>query len=184
MPLREQHMSHPVIARVDREAPHPADLAIDGKDTVTGSHLGLTHRDIVFADRPLVFRMGPTAQPDFTGCVVYQVNGDKSPGFPPVSRLDDKVGDRSVAGSMIRRRTSPPEPSEQLALAPIVNSASEATAASPSGAAVGCCLHHARGPNAHRSHASGESAAIHACLPSVASPSAAASGLYANPFRH
>ena len=51
-------MSHPAIARVDKEAPHPAELAIDGKDTVTGSHLGLTHRDIVVADRPLVFLHG------------------------------------------------------------------------------------------------------------------------------
>src|SRR5215831_5021185 len=49
---------------------------------------------------------------------------------------------------MIRRRTSPQEPSEQLALAPIVNFASAATAAFPSGAAAGCRLHHSRGPNA------------------------------------
>ena len=68
-----------------------------------------------------------------------------------------------VAASMIRRRTSLQEPSEQLALAQIVNYASRAAAALPSGTAVGCWLHHARGPTAHRSHASGESAATHAC---------------------
>src|SRR5215472_7111120 len=54
----------------------------------------------------------------------------------------------SVAGSMIRRRTSPQEPSEQLALAPILNSASAATTALPSGAAAGCWLHHGPRPNA------------------------------------
>ena len=95
---------------------------------------------------------------------VYQVNGDKPPGLPPVSRLDDKVVTVSVAGSMVRRRTSPQEPSEQLALAPIVNSASAATAGLPSGVAAGCWLHHGRGPNSLRWHASGESAAIHACM--------------------
>src|SRR3974390_2195417 len=56
MPLLEQHMSHPAIARVDKEALHPPDLAIDGMDPVAGSHICLPHGDNVFTYRPLVFR--------------------------------------------------------------------------------------------------------------------------------
>ena len=61
MPLLEEHVSHPAIARVDKEALHPPDLAIDGKDTVTGSHLCLPHGDNVFTYRPLVFQHGADA---------------------------------------------------------------------------------------------------------------------------
>ena len=51
-------MSHPAIARVNEKALHPPDLAIDSMDTVTGSHLSLTHRDDVFDHRLRVFRCG------------------------------------------------------------------------------------------------------------------------------
>ena len=67
-----------------------------------------------------------------------------------------------VAASMIRRRTSLQEPSEQLALASIVNSASAATAALPPGLLWAAGFITATAQRT-RSHASGESAATHAC---------------------
>src|SRR5215831_6542758 len=51
VPLLEQHVGHPVIARVDEEALHPPDLTIDGVDLLPGPHLLPTHRDNVFEDR-------------------------------------------------------------------------------------------------------------------------------------
>ena len=38
MPLLEEHVSHPAIARGNKEALDPPDLAIDGVDPVTRSH--------------------------------------------------------------------------------------------------------------------------------------------------
>ena len=54
VPLLEQHVGHPVVARVDEEALYPPDLAVDGVDRVTGPHLVLTQRNNVFDHRPEV----------------------------------------------------------------------------------------------------------------------------------
>ena len=54
VPLLEQHVGHPIVARVDEEALHPPDLTIDGVDRVTGPHLVLTQRNNVFDHRPAV----------------------------------------------------------------------------------------------------------------------------------
>jgi len=134
MALLEQHVAHPVIARVDEEALHPPDVPIDGMDTVTGAELYLAPRDNVLNDRSPVYRLGAyagaeeiarvgwrvcltatadaphkvpflsaielvelcprTAQPDFPGCSLDQVDGDKPGVLPPVAGLDHKVGDR------------------------------------------------------------------------------------------
>jgi len=61
MPLLEQHVSHPAIARANDETLHPPDLAIDGMDSVAGSHLCLTDRDNVFDYRPRMFGHGADA---------------------------------------------------------------------------------------------------------------------------
>src|SRR6185312_4363562 len=68
MPLLEQHVGHPVIARVDEEALHLPDLTIDGVDLVPGPHLLLTHRNNVFEDRLLPQLCGGHAPaPDHPG---------------------------------------------------------------------------------------------------------------------
>ena len=61
MALLEQHVAHPVIARVDEEALHPPDVPIDGMDTVTGAELYLAARDNVLNDRPPVYWLGAYA---------------------------------------------------------------------------------------------------------------------------
>ena len=52
-------MGHPVIVRIDQEAPHPPDLTVDGMDLVPGPYLVLTHRNNVFDERPPAFRNVP-----------------------------------------------------------------------------------------------------------------------------
>jgi hypothetical protein len=52
-------VGHPVIARIDKEAAHPPDLAIDGMDPIPWPHLVLTHRNNVFDERPPASRNGP-----------------------------------------------------------------------------------------------------------------------------
>ncbi len=64
VPLLEQHVGHPVVTRIDEEALHPPDLAVDGVDRVTGPHLVLTQRNNVFDHRPAVSWRGHGAGVD------------------------------------------------------------------------------------------------------------------------
>jgi hypothetical protein len=55
MPLLQEHVGYPVIARVDEEALHSADLAIDGMDLVPRPYLVVTKRNNVLDHSPRVF---------------------------------------------------------------------------------------------------------------------------------
>jgi hypothetical protein len=41
MPFPEQHVGHPVVARIDLAAMHPPDLTVEGMDRLTTCDAGL-----------------------------------------------------------------------------------------------------------------------------------------------
>ena len=73
------------------------------------------------------------AQPNFAVHGLGQVTWNKPRGLLRVPALDDKVGDRVSGWVDDQAAHLAAVPSEQLALAPIVNSVSAAMAAFPSG---------------------------------------------------
>ena len=52
MPFLEQHVGHMLVALIDEEALYPPDLAIQGMDVITTTHVYFAHRDnVVYDDR-------------------------------------------------------------------------------------------------------------------------------------
>src|SRR5690242_18575804 len=121
MPFAEQHVGHPVVARIDLAAVYPPDLTVEGMDGLTALDVRRTQRNNVLGNglhrrcdtrRPVQVAdnvvhqlhflgrleaaelLHGAAQPYAVGRAVDQVEGDE-PACPyPVLRLDDQMRHR------------------------------------------------------------------------------------------
>src|SRR5262245_1158003 len=64
VPLPQEHMGGPAVARIDHETLYPPDLTIDGMDRLTGTHVRLPHRHDVLDDHSWLSRTGVISHTD------------------------------------------------------------------------------------------------------------------------